>query len=184
MSEMNPAANIERLIAPPLASLGYRIVRIRLSGGQRPVLQVMVESAAAQGFDSDVGVDDCAEISRTVSALLDVEDPIHRGYVLEVSSPGIDRPLVDRRDFERFAGFAARVETHAPRQGRRRFKGRLLGVVGEEVHLETDSGTVEVPLSEIAQAKLLLTDALIAAARGAGRPKPSANESQASEPKR
>ncbi len=174
---MNAAADIERLIAPSLASLGYRIVRVRLSGGQRPVLQVMFESAAAQGLDSGVGVDDCAKVSRTISALLDVEDPIHRGYTLEVSSPGIDRPLVDRRDFERFAGLAARVETRQLHEGRRRFKGRLLGVVGDEVQLETDGGTVEVPLSEIAQAKLLLTDALIAAERGAGQPRPSANES-------
>ncbi len=174
---MNAAADIERLIAPSLASLGYRIVRVRLSGGQRPVLQVMFESAAAQGLDSGVGVDDCAEVSRTVSALLDVEDPIRRGYTLEVSSPGIDRPLVDRRDFERFAGLAARLETHQLLEGRRRFKGRLLGVVGDEIHLETDAGRVEVPLSEIAQAKLLLTDALIADERSAGRPQPSANES-------
>ncbi len=144
---MNAAADIERLIAPSLTSLGYRIVRVRLSGGQRPVLQVMFESAAAQGLDSGVGVDDCAKVSRTVSALLDVEDPIRRGYTLEVSSPGIDRPLVDRRDFERFAGLAARVETRQLHEGRRRFKGRLLGVVGDEVHLETDGGTVEVPLS-------------------------------------
>ncbi len=82
---MNAAADIERLIAPALASLGYRTVRVRLSSGQCPVLQVMVESAAAQGFVSGVGVADCAEISRTVSALLDGEDPIHRGYIQEVS---------------------------------------------------------------------------------------------------
>lgn len=177
---MNPAADIERLIAPSLASLGYRIVRVRLSGGHRPVLQVMVESAAAQGLMSGVGVGDCVEVSRTVSALLDVEDPIRRSYTLEVSSPGIDRPLVDRRDFERFAGFAARVETREPRAGRRRFKGRLLGLVGEAVRLEMDDGTLEVPLSEIAQAKLLLTDALVAAAGAANRP--PAGQRQASEP--
>ncbi len=140
-------------------------------------MQVMFESAAAQGLDSGVGVDDCAEVSRTVSALLEVEDPIRRSYTLEVSSPGIDRPLVDRRDFERFAGLAARVETRQLHDGRRRFKGRLLGVVGDEVHLETDAGTVEVPLSEIAQAKLVLTDALIEAARSAGRPQQSSKDS-------
>ncbi|MFQ5953542.1 MAG: ribosome maturation factor RimP [Kiloniellales bacterium] len=162
---MYPVAEIERLIAPSLASLGYRLVRVRLSGGHRPVLQVMVERAAAQGLNPDVTVDDCAEISHTLSALLDVEDPIRGSYTLEVSSPGIDRPLVRKRDFERFAGFDAKLETRELFDGRRRFKGRLIGVVGEAVRVELDTGAVDLPLSEITQAKLMLSDALIAAAQ-------------------
>lgn len=161
---MYAVADIERLIAPSLDSLGYRLVRVKLSGGHRPVLQVMVERAEAEGLSAGVGVDDCVEISRMLAALLDVEDPIHGSYTLEVSSPGIDRPLVRKRDFERFAGFDAKLETRRPFDGRRRFKGRLIGVFGESVRVELDGGAVDLPLSEIAQAKLMLSDALIAAA--------------------
>jgi len=139
--------------------MGYEIVRVHLSGGQRPVLQVMAERADG----APMTVDDCADISRTVSALLDVEDPIQGAYSLEVSSPGIDRPLTRLKDFERYAGFEARVETRGPIDGRRRFRGVLKGVAGETVRLEVEGGLAELPFDGILRAKLVLTDALIAA---------------------
>jgi ribosome maturation factor RimP len=108
-------------------------------------------------------VDDCAEVSRAISAVLDVEDPIAGAHVLEVSSPGIDRPLVRLADFERFAGFEAKIETERPVAERRRFTGRLLGTAVDRVRLRTDVGDVELPHAEIVRAKLLLTDELIAA---------------------
>ncbi|MGH6947236.1 MAG: ribosome maturation factor RimP, partial [Kiloniellales bacterium] len=152
---------VEALIAPALGALGYEIVRVILTGERRPVLQIMVERQDGVA----IGVEDCAEVSRTVSALLDVEEPITSAYTLEVSSPGIDRPLTRLADFERFAGFEARVELNAPRDGRRRFSGRLLGVAGETVRLKSDTGEVALPFDAIAKAKLLLTDALIAASQ-------------------
>ncbi len=140
--------------------MGYEIVRVQLSGGRRPVLQVMAERVD----EASMTVDDCADISRTISALLDVEDPISGAYHLEVSSPGIDRPLTRLRDFERYAGFEARIETRALIDGRRRFKGVLKGVAGETVRVEIEGGVLaEVPFGGILRAKLVLTDALIAA---------------------
>jgi ribosome maturation factor RimP len=111
-------------------------------------------------------VDDCAAISRSVSALLDVADPIASAYTLEVSSPGIDRPLVRPEDYDRFAGFEARIELSQPLSGRKRFRGRLLGRAGDSVRLIAETGEVHVPLSAIARAKLVLTDDLLALAQG------------------
>jgi ribosome maturation factor RimP len=115
-------------------------------------------------------VDSCAEVSRTISAILDVEDPVKTAYVLEVSSPGIDRPLVRLADFDRFVGHIARVELAAPIEGRRRFHGRLLGTSGEHVRLVEDEakGPVELPFGTIQSAKLVLTDELIAASQAGG----------------
>ena len=139
--------------------MGYEIVRVLISGGRRPVLQVMAERVDG----APMTVDDCEGISRTVSALLDVEDPIAGAYSLEVSSPGIDRPLTRLRDFERYAGFEARIETRGLIDGRRRFKGILKGVAGGTVRLEVEGGLAEVPFDGILRAKLVLTDALMAA---------------------
>ncbi len=151
---------MQGIIAPTVAAMGYEIVRVQLSGGRRPVLQVMAERVDGAAMT----VDDCADISRTVSALLDVEDPISGAYHLEVSSPGIDRPLTRLKDFERYAGFEARIETKALIDGRRRFKGVLKGIAGERVRVETEDGAVaELPFGGILRAKLVLTDALIAA---------------------
>ena len=152
---------IERIIAPTVESMGYEIVRIQLTGAQRVALQVMAERSDGAAMT----VDDCAEVSRTVSALLDVEDPVPGPYTLEVSSPGIDRPLVKKRDFERFAGFEARIETHRPIDGRRRFRGKLLGVAGDIVRIALPEGERGVPCAEIHRAKLVLTDELLPAAR-------------------
>lgn len=153
------------LITGPLEGLGYELVRVHLSGGDRPVLQVMAERADRVAMT----VDDCAEISHTVSALLDAEDPIAGSYTLEVSSPGIDRPLTRPHDFERFAGFEARVEMSKAIEGRRRFKGRILGLEAGDVSIRVDEETVRLPLDGIAKARLVLTDELIAAAGGAPR---------------
>jgi ribosome maturation factor RimP len=161
---MEPIRRIEKIIEPMLAEMGYVLVRVHLSGGTRPTLQVMAE----RSDESGMSVDDCAAISHTVSAILDVEDPIGGSYALEVSSPGVDRPLVRRRDFERFAGFEAKIEMHSAIAGRRRFRGRLAGMDGEMVRLTTKDGDVALPFDEIHQAKLVLTDDLLAAATTAG----------------
>lgn len=159
------AQRIERLIEPALTAMGYELVRIAMRGGGQQTLQVMAERRDGVAMS----VDDCADISRTLSALLDVEDPIAGSYTLEVSSPGIDRPLVKRTDFERFAGFEARIETLQPVGGRKRFRGRLMGVTGDDVRLrepeksEDPDEETRVPLAAISKAKLVLTDDLIAA---------------------
>ena len=152
---------IEAMIAPSLDAMGYRVVRVAVTGGRRATLQIMAERHDEQAMT----VEDCAEISRTVSALLDVADPIAGAYTLEVSSPGIDRPLVRREDFARFAGFEAKIELNAPQDGRRRFRGTLLGVEGDAVRLLVDDAPVALPLAAVARAKLVLTDALLAASR-------------------
>ena len=153
------AAEVEQLISAPLEALGYAIVRVLLSGDRRAKLQVMVERLDGAA----VTVDDCAAASREISAHLDVADPIRSAFVLEVSSPGIDRPLTRLDDFDRFAGFEARLETRMPIEGRRRFRGRLLGLDRDSVRLATETGEVSLPFGDLAKAKLLLTDDLIAA---------------------
>jgi ribosome maturation factor RimP len=153
------AAAVERLIAPSLTAAGYEIVRVAFVGGPNGALQIMIE----RGDRSPLTVDDCAEVSRTASALLDVEDAIAGPYTLEVSSPGIDRPLTRPEDFTRFAGFEAKLETRAPIDGRKRFRGRLLGLEGDRVRIATLEGESLLPLQELQRAKLVLTDELIAA---------------------
>jgi ribosome maturation factor RimP len=152
---------IETMIAPSLEAMGYRVVRVAMTGGRRATLQIMAERSDEQAMT----VDDCADISRTVSALLDVADPITGAYTLEVSSPGIDRPLVRREDFARFAGFEAKVEMSELVAGRRRFRGKLLGVEGEAVQILVEGDTIALPLAQVTRAKLVLTDELIAANR-------------------
>jgi len=153
-------ARIETLISPSLEAMGYRLVRVATTGGRHAqVLQVMAERID----ERPMGVDDCTELTHTVSALLDVADPIEHAYVLEVSSPGIDRPLVRREDFERFQGHEAKLELAAPIEGRRRFRGKLLGVEADRVRLNLGAEVVELPLARIQRAKLVLTDELLAA---------------------
>jgi ribosome maturation factor RimP len=151
---------LSSLVAPTLAAMGYELVRVVLQGRQRPTLQVMAERLDGKAM----AVEDCATISRSLSALLDVEDPIPGGYTLEVSSPGIDRPLTRPKDYERFAGFDARLETVRPIDGRKRFRGKVLGLDGENrVRMAAEDGEVAIPLAEVRSAKLVLTDQLIAA---------------------
>jgi ribosome maturation factor RimP len=151
-------SKIEAMIAPSLEAMGYRVVRVAVTGGRRPTLQIMAERAD----DQAMRVEDCTEVSRMVSALLDVADPIVGAYLLEVSSPGIDRPLVRPEDFARFAGFEAKVELNAPVDGRKRFRGRLLGVEGDQLRLLVDALPVALPIAAVARAKLVLTDELLA----------------------
>ena len=153
---------IERLIGPSLDGMGFRLVRVSYGGGGRPVLQIMAEPSDGR----PMSVEHCAEISRVVSAILDVEDPIPSAYTLEVTSPGIDRPLVSRDDYRRFAGFEAKLELNRAVDGRKRFRGRLLGADESAVRLVLDGeGEVKVPLGDILKAKLVLTDELLEAAR-------------------
>ena len=113
---------IAEIVEPALAAMGYRVVRVALGGGRRATLQIMAERID----DAPLTLDDCTLISHSVSALLDVADPIPGAYVLEISSPGIDRPLVRLDDYDRFSGFEARIELGAPVEGRKRFRGRRL----------------------------------------------------------
>ena len=153
------AERIAKLITPAIEAMGFDLVRVQVSGSQRPTLQIMAEPASGR----TMSVDDCAEISRAISAVLDVEDPIAGAYSLEVSSPGIDRPLTRRADFERFAGYEASVELAEPIEGQRRFKGRLMGVEGEAVRMAGLEREVELPMRQIRRAKLVLNDELLAA---------------------
>ena len=155
---MIDAKQIEAMIAPSLEAMGYRVVRVAFTGGRRATLQIMAERADGAAM----AVDDCATISHSVSALLDVSDPIAGAYMLEVSSPGIDRPLVRGEDYERFAGHEAKLELAQPRaDGRRRFRGRLLGLDGGAAKVLVGEETVLLPLGDIARARLVLTDELI-----------------------
>ena len=151
---------IERMIAPSLESMGFRLVRVSFGGGSRPVLQIMAEPADGSGMN----VEHCADISRAVSALLDVEDPIKLAYTLEVTSPGIDRPLISREDFKKYAGFDAKFESERLIDGRKRFKGVIVGIDEQDrVTVTDDKTTIAVPFTEVRKAKLLLTDALLKA---------------------
>jgi ribosome maturation factor RimP len=153
------AGKIESMIGPSLEAMGYSVVRVAFTGGRRPTLQIMAE----RNDNAAMTVDDCAAISHTVSALLDVADPIDTAYQLEISSPGIDRPLTRRADYERFAGFEAKIDMQRPIEGRRRFRGKLMGLEGDDAKLLVGSDTLLLPLDAIARAKLVLTDELIAA---------------------
>ncbi|MFA6019052.1 MAG: ribosome maturation factor RimP [Rhodospirillales bacterium] len=156
---MSTEASIAALIEEPLKAMGYDLVRVQLSGAAgRATLQVMAERVDEVAMT----IDDCTEISRALSPILDVSDPITGAYSLEVSSPGIDRPLVRPKDFERWSGFEAKLETKAPVSGRKRFKGLLLGLDGDEVKIRDEAGVdFSLPISGLAKAKLVLNDALI-----------------------
>jgi ribosome maturation factor RimP len=163
ITETGLEARIAHIVEPVAAGLGYRRVRIKLSAMNGTTLQIMAEKP-----DGTMTVEDCEILSRDLSPTLDVEDPIDREYHLEVSSPGIDRPLVRRSDFERWAGHVAKVELNRPVDGRKRFKGTLAALDGDSVRLELeaksalqDPETVTIALADIGEARLVLTDALI-----------------------
>ena len=149
------------IVTPAIEGLGFELVRIRLMGGATRTLQIMADRP-----DGGIEVDDCGLISTTVSAILDVEDPIEENFVLEVSSPGIDRPLTRLKDFEMWKGWEARIETTELIDGRRRFKGTIAGAEGDEVLIEIeDAGamvTIGLKFDWLSDAKLILTDELIA----------------------
>jgi ribosome maturation factor RimP len=159
-------AGLETLIAPILDRLGYALVRLHLAGGSsRSTLQVMAERVD----NRNMTLEDCETISRAVSEKLDIEDPIAAAYTLEVSSPGIDRPLLRPADYQRFSGHVAKIETRTPVAGRRRISGRIASVNDSHVRLAVEddgsgeAGELEVAFADIAKAKLKLTDELIAA---------------------
>ncbi len=151
---------LAEIVSPVIEDLGFELVRIRLMSGKQTTLQIMADKP-----DGGIEVDDCAEISNAVSASLDVEDPILDAYALEVSSPGIDRPLTRMKDFEMFEGYEAKLETTELIDGRRRFKGELAGVEGDEVLINIPEGddtiTIGLQFDWLGDAKLVLTDDLI-----------------------
>lgn len=144
------------IITPVIEDLGYELVRVRLMSGKESILQIMADKP-----EGGIEVDDCATISTAVSAVLDVEDPILDAYTLEVSSPGIDRPLTRLKDFDTFEGYDAKLETEELIDGRRRFKGVLAGVDGDEVLINVAEGTIGLKFDWLSDAKLVLTDELI-----------------------
>ena len=160
--EQGLAARIAAIVEPVLANLGFRLVRVRVSGLSGCTLQVMAERP-----DGSLTIDDCEDISRALSPVLDVADPLDAAYRLEISSPGIDRPLVRRSDFERFAGHQIKVEMEVPTEGRRRFRGLLVGAEADAARVRRDDAAADasevlLPIRDMAEAKLVLTDALIA----------------------
>ncbi len=160
MSDLVAKAAIDRrmaaIIAPVIEDLGFELVRVRLMSGKAKTLQIMADRP-----EGGIEVDDCATISTAVSAVLDVEDPLEDAYTLEVSSPGIDRPLTRLKDFDVWAGYEAKIETAELIDGRRRFKGALAGIDGDEILIEIDEGTIGLRFEWLTDAKLVLTDQLI-----------------------
>jgi ribosome maturation factor RimP len=156
------AARVAAIIEPALEQLNYRLVRVRISGMDGCTVQIMAERP-----DGSMSIDDCELVSRALSPVLDVADPIERAYRLEISSPGIDRPLVRRSDFERFAGHVVKIEMAVAIDGRRRFRGTLIGVDGDKARIRrTDAAAGEnpdvlLPIEEMAEAKLVLTNELV-----------------------
>jgi len=144
------------IVTPTIEDMGFELVRVRLLGGQTATLQVMADRP-----DGGINVDELAEISIAISAVLDVEDPVLDAYNLEVSSPGIDRPLTRLKDFDAFEGYEARIETDHLIDGQRRFKGVLAGIDGDEVLLNVPEGTIGLKFDWLSEAKLILSDDLI-----------------------
>ena len=168
--EPGVAARVSAVASPVLQQLGYRLVRIRISGEAGCTVQIMAERP-----DGSMQIEDCEVISRALSPVLDIADPIDRAYRLEISSPGIDRPLVRRSDFARFAGHLVKIEMAVARQGRKRFRGTLSGVEGDAVRLHRDdapageAADVLLTMEDIAEARLVLTDELIAESMRRGK---------------
>ena len=160
MSDLIAKTAIDRrladIVGPVIEGMGFELVRIRLMGGKTRILQIMADKP-----DGGIDVDDCGQISTAVSAVLDVEDPVEDNYVLEVSSPGIDRPLTRLKDFDMWSGWEARIETTELIDGRRRFKGTLAGIEGDEVLINIEEGTVGLKFEWLSDAKLMLTEELI-----------------------
>jgi ribosome maturation factor RimP len=182
IAETGTAARVAAIVEPVLGDLGFRLVRVRLTGLNGLTLQIMAERP-----DGTMSVEDCEAASRGLSPVLDMEDPIERAYNLEVSSPGIDRPLVRPSDFTRWAGYEAKIDMTVPIEGRRRFRGVLRGIEDEAVVVERldakpdEAARVLLPLSELAEAKLVLTDALVTETLKRSKAKLSLAEERAGE---
>src|SRR5262249_3670054 len=159
--ETGPAAEIAALAEPVLVDLGFRLVRVVISGRNGTTVQIMAERP-----DGAITVEDCATISRQLSVLLDVSNPLPGAYTLEVSSPGIDRPLVRPGDFQHWCGYEAKIEMREPIDGRKRFRGVLLGLKADAVQIGVDLGPlgrqeIDLPIAGVAEARLVLTEGLI-----------------------
>lgn len=154
---MDIVQKITSSIEPSLAAMGYGLVQVRLNDGRKKTLTVIAE----RSDEAPMAVEDCVEISRTVGALLEVEDPISGAYDLEVCSPGLDRPLTRLADFTRYAGNEARIETYVPIEGRRKFRGMLRGAEGETITMQVDGTDMRIPFSGIRNAKLLISETLM-----------------------
>jgi len=179
IAETGVAARIAAIVEPVLSGLGFRLVRVRVSGRDGCTVQIMAERP-----DGTFSIEDCELASRTLSPALDVEDPIVGSYRLEISSPGIDRPLMRRSDFERHAGYEIKVEMNVGIEGRKRFRGTLLGAEAGAARIEYDareSGrqTVSLPFDDIAEAKVVLNEALVAQSLKRGK-EASRNETHGS----
>lgn len=161
--ELGTSARVAAIAEPVLAELGYRLVRVRISGSDGCTVQIMAEKS-----DGTMLIEDCELASRALSPVFDANDPVDRAYRLEISSPGIDRPLVRRSDFIRYADNVAKIDMSVPAHGRKRFRGTLLGVEGDCARLRRDdakpgeAAEVLLPIEDMAEAKLVLTDALVA----------------------
>ena len=168
--EPGMAARVSAIASPVLQQLGYRLVRVRISGEAGCTVQIMAERP-----DGSMQIDDCEAISRALSPVLDVADPIDRAYRLEISSPGIDRPLVRRSDFERYSGHLAKIEMAVACHGRKRFRGTIEGIEANSVRLRRDDAAegeeadALLAMEEIAEARLVLTDELIAESMRRGK---------------
>jgi ribosome maturation factor RimP len=168
--EPGAAARVSAVAAPVLEGMGYRLVRIRISGEAGCTVQIMAERP-----DGSMQLEDCEAISRALSPVLDVADPIDRAYRLEISSPGIDRPLVRRSDFERYSGYLVKIDMAVAHEGRKRFRGTLGAVEGDRVHLHrddakpNDDANVLLTMEDIGEARLVLTDELIAESMRRGK---------------
>lgn len=165
IAETGLPARVAAIAGPVVEQLGYRLVRIRVSSAEECTIQIMAERP-----DGTMTVDDCEAISRALSPVFDVNEPIDRAYRLEISSPGIDRPLVRRSDFERYAGHLVKIEMEVPVAGRKRFRGILDGVEGDNARLTRDDPkagedpAVLLPITDMGEAKLVLTDELVSEA--------------------
>lgn len=175
IAETGVAARIAAIVAPVLIDLGFRLVRVKVSGLDGCTVQIMAERP-----DGTMAIEECEAVSRAISPVLDVADPIDRAYRLEISSPGLDRPLVRRSDFERHIGEIVKIELGVALEGRRRYRGNLVGVddLAARVSIEDRPDGAQLPFDDMTDARLVLTDDLIAAALRRGKPAP-AEEGQA-----
>ena len=175
ITETGVAARVATIAQPVLQDLGFRLVRVKVSGQDGCTVQIMAERP-----DGTMTVEDCEAVSRALSPVLDLEDPVERAYRLEVSSPGIDRPLVRKQDFERWTGHEAKIELAVPIAGRKRFRGVIRGVEGDTVDIELPDANegerlVRLPLADLGEARLVLTDELVREAlRRGSAPQPGA----------
>jgi len=181
ITETGVAARVAAVVEPVVEGLGFRLVRVKVTGTNGCTVQIMAERP-----DGTMSVDDCETVSRAVSPVLDLEDPIERAYYLEISSPGIDRPLVRAGDFERWSGYEAKIELSMPQAGRKRFRGLIRGVEGDHVVVELpdvkegEDRLVRLPLRDLADARLVLTDELVRESLRRGTA-PAADESEQTE---